>query len=42
MFHLPDDPPESPPFELRLGWFRGWRDLHDKLSRAMPHRPSNS
>jgi hypothetical protein len=22
MFHLPDDPPENPPFELRLGLYR--------------------
>ncbi|MEM5386875.1 hypothetical protein VSR68_25250 [Paraburkholderia phymatum] len=32
MFHLPDDPPESPPLELRLGLFRDWRDGAAKLA----------
>jgi len=37
MFHLPDDPPENPPFELRLGLFREPRDRVAKLaSRAIP------
>jgi len=26
MFHLPDEPPENPPLELRLGLFWDWRD----------------
>jgi hypothetical protein len=37
MFHLPDNPPENPPFELRLGLFRELRGCVAKLAtRAIP------
>jgi hypothetical protein len=37
MFHLPDDLPENPPFELRMGLFRDLRDVVAKLAvRAIP------
>jgi hypothetical protein len=32
MFHLPEDPPESPPFEPRLGLFRDWRGSAAELA----------
>jgi hypothetical protein len=37
MFHLPDDSPENPLFELQMGLFRDLRDGVAKLAaRAFP------